>query len=46
MGKDEEERDKIQHAAEHIDEYVAKQGEEHIDHKQKGKYIWLMHIAY
>ena len=37
MGKDEEEREKVQHAKDRIDEYVAKQGEEHIYHKQEGK---------
>ena len=36
LGKDEEERDNIQHAKERIDEHVAKQGEEHIYHKQEG----------
>ena len=37
MGKDEEEREKLQHAKERIDEYVAKQGEEHIYHKQEAE---------
>ena len=36
MGKDEKEREKLQHARDRIDEYVAKQGEEHIYHKQEG----------
>ena len=35
MGKDEEERAKLQHATDRIDEYVAKQGEEHIDYKKE-----------
>ena len=37
MGKDGKERDQIQHAKDRIDEYVAKQGEEHIYHKQEGE---------
>ena len=35
-GKDEEERDTIQHAKDRIDECVAKQREEPIYHKQEG----------
>ena len=37
MGKDEDERDKTQHAKDRIDEYAAKQGEEHICHRQEGQ---------
>ena len=32
-----EEREKVQHAKDRIDEYVAKQGEEQIYHKQEGE---------
>ena len=36
MGKDEEERQKHQHARDCIDKYVSKQGEEQVYHKQEG----------
>ena len=36
MGKDEEEREKLQHAQDRFDECVAKQREEHMLHKQYG----------
>ena len=36
MGKVEEERETNQHAKDRIDEYVDKQREEHIDHRQEG----------
>ena len=38
LGKDDEELEKLQHAKERIDEYVAKQGEEQQDHKQEGEH--------
>ena len=37
MCKDEEERQKLQHAKDRIDEYIAKQGDDHTSHKQEGK---------
>ena len=37
MGKDEKYREQFQQLKERIDEYVAKQGEEHMYHKQEGK---------